>query len=106
MDDLISRQAAMDTLNDEFTIIGKTNAIIVRDYIRRVKNRLHDLPSAQPERKKGRWLPDNNNYFAPYFVCSNCHSSYKVDTVMNKPTWNYCPNCGADMRQEGQDETD
>ena len=50
MDDLISRQAAIDALNDEFTIIGKTNAVIVQDYIRRVNNRLRSLPSAQPER--------------------------------------------------------
>ncbi len=49
MDDLISRKAAIDTLNDEFTVTGKTNAIAVQDYIRRVNNRLHDLPSAQPE---------------------------------------------------------
>lgn len=49
MDDLISRQAAIDALNDEFTITGKMNAVIVQDYIRRVNNRLHDLPSAQPE---------------------------------------------------------
>lgn len=49
MSDLISRQAAIEALNDEFTIIGKTNAIVVQDYIRRVNNRLHDLPSAQPE---------------------------------------------------------
>lgn len=47
--DPISRQAAIDALNDEFTITGKTNAIVVQDYIRRVNNRLHALPSAQPE---------------------------------------------------------
>ena len=51
MDDLISRQSAIDALNDEFTIIGKTNAIVVQDYIRRVINRLHSLPSAQ------QWIP-------------------------------------------------
>ena len=51
MDKLISRQAAIDSLNDEFTIIGKTNAIAVQDYIRRVNNRLRDLPSAQ------QWIP-------------------------------------------------
>ena len=48
MSDLIDRQAAINTLNDEFTITGKTNVIVVQDYIRRVNNRLHDLPSVQP----------------------------------------------------------
>ena len=49
MADLIEREAAIDALNDEFTITGKTNVVIVQDYIRRVNNRLHDLQSAQPE---------------------------------------------------------
>lgn len=95
MNDLISRQEALDTLNDEFTIIGKTNAIIVQDYIRRVKNRLHDLPSAQPERKKGRWLP----FDPPLFRCSECGATRENKTFME----NFCPNCGADLRQEERD---
>ena len=52
MNDLISRQAAIDALNDEFTITGKTNAIVVQDYIRRVYNRLRALPTAQPDGRK------------------------------------------------------
>ena len=51
MSALISRQAAIDALNDVFNITGKANAIAVQDYIRRVNIRLHDLPSAQPEQK-------------------------------------------------------
>lgn len=53
--------------------------------------------SAQPEREKGKWLPDNNNYYEERFICSVCGRSYKVDTCMGKPMWNFCP-CGADMR--------
>ena len=57
-------------------------------------------PSAQPERKKGKWLPDTNNYIEERFVCSVCGRSYKVDTCMGKPMWDFCPGCGADMREE------
>lgn len=71
MDDSISRKAAIDALNDEFTIIGKTNAIVVQDYIRRINNRLHDLPSAQPDgipiewiNKHLEWLDNCDNDFA------------------------------------------
>lgn len=52
----------------------------------------------QPERKTGKWLPDNNNYYEERFICSVCGRSYKVDTCMGKPMWDFCP-CGADMRE-------
>ncbi len=47
MDDLISRQAAIDALDDEITITGKANAYVVKDYVNRVKRKLEELPSAQ-----------------------------------------------------------
>lgn len=50
MDDLISRQAAIDALNGEINITGRANAEAVRGYVRLVKDRLERLPSAQPER--------------------------------------------------------
>lgn len=55
-------------------------------------------PTIEPERKKGEWVPDNNNYYEERFICSVCGRSYKVDTCMGKPMWDFCP-CGADMKQ-------
>ena len=49
MDDLISRQAAIDALDGEIEITGRTNAKAVKGYVRLVKDRLERLPSAQPE---------------------------------------------------------
>ena len=46
------------------------------------------LPSAQPERKKGEW---SDGY--RWQRCSLCKQT-------GKKSWNYCPNCGADMRGE------
>lgn len=51
------------------------------------------------KRKNGKWLPDNNYYYEERFICSVCGKSYKVDTCMGKPMWEFCP-CGADMRGE------
>ena len=48
-DDLISRQAAIDALDGEIEITGRTNAEAVKGYVRLVKDRLERLPSAQPE---------------------------------------------------------
>ena len=54
MNDLISRQAAIDALDGKIEITGRTNAEAVKGYVRLVKDRLERLPSAQPEQ---RWIP-------------------------------------------------
>ena len=69
--DTISRQAAIDcvTYDVEHTI-----------------ECLKALPSAQPEQKTGHWI---NSYKRQ--TCSICKQrGYR--------SWNFCPNCGADMR--------
>ena len=62
----------------------------------------HTSVAVEPERK-GKWLPDNTNYITPHFVCSACGMSQKVETVMYKPIWAFCPRCGARM-MEGEQE--
>ena len=54
MDDLISRQTAIDALDDNITIQGITNALFVINYVKRVKQKLEQLPSALP---KAQWMP-------------------------------------------------
>jgi len=49
MKDLIERQAAIDALDGEIEITGRTNAEAVKGYVRLVRDRLERLPSAQPE---------------------------------------------------------
>lgn len=95
LDDTISRRAAIDALDKRFDSIQmeQTTEILL------LRKDLRNLPSAQTGRKKGKWLPDNNNYYEERFICSVCGKSYKVDTCMGKPMWNFCP-CGADMRED------
>lgn len=64
-----------------------------------------DLCPIVREVKRGRWKgynADNPDWQrddgTPIFLtCSECHS-----TVVNNGSahWNFCPNCGADMREE------
>lgn len=51
----------------------------------------------KPERKPGKWIPDDSNNYEERFICSVCGKSYKVDTCMGEPMWDFCP-CGSDMR--------
>ena len=94
MADLIERSKAIDALNDVFTITGRANAVIVQDYIRRVNNRLHDLPSAQPE-KIGRDIRKTSKRYCE-FKCSVCNGEV---LEFNGHGINYCPYCGAKMEK-------
>ena len=68
-------------------------------------NDLKNIPSADVvERKRGEW---KNEVIRPLFgketkkTCSNCKQIIYDNGRCNnlsKGDWNYCPNCGADMR--------
>ena len=83
---LIKRQDAIDAIV-AWTVEDRPDAEMPTDLI----DRIHDLPSAQPERKKGEWIDDN---------CSEC-GQYVYHGDMRR----YCPRCGADMRGD-EDDTD
>lgn len=72
--------------------------------------KLADLQSAQPERKKGKWLRDPPEGGYALYKCSVCgkcwlHWWASAMTVeeMTKEV-RCCPHCGADMREEKTDE--
>ena len=60
--------------------------------------RIKKMPTIEPQRMRGRWIPQGWN--DTYCKCSCCDAVY----VTAKIPYNFCPNCGADMRG-GQDET-
>lgn len=57
--------------------------------------------SAQPEQSRGKWIKNCNVAF--YWKCSECGSYLicsKEDYLLRENDYpNYCPNCGADMRE-------
>ena len=112
--DVISRQAAIeaidkifpaDPMRNDYTQGITCGAALAEEYIKQ-------LPSAQPQRKRGKWIygEDNPGTGRDGWFCSKCghfelwdYSADMKSAELNLP--NYCPNCGADMRGE-QDEAD
>lgn len=68
-----------------------------------IKSLVDTMPTIEPKLERGVWLPDNNNYITPYFVCSACGMLQKVETVMYKPLWAFCPRRGARMMKGEQE---
>lgn len=90
MDDLISREAAIDAVG--YYSVHSGDKLLFAD------NALKKLPSAQPEQKTARWvrMKDSDDGY-----CSNC----KCDMPLFREDWEswkycateFCPNCGAKM---------
>ena len=61
-------------------------------------------------RPKGKWIMrhyiDKNRKGFNMWVCSECREefSYDAETGVGITDANFCPNCGADMRAESEDE--
>ena len=99
-EDAISRQAAIDALEEErcpcesdydegyLSMLDKA-IWIMKDW----------LSSAEPERKKGRWIDQDDGAFYPV-ECSECRKIPLFDVYGDYILSNFCPNCGADMREE------
>lgn len=54
-----------------------------------------NAPTIEPERKKGKWLYDEERCATGiYAICSACDES-----IYQTGNFRYCPNCGADMTE-------
>lgn len=98
MTDLIERQAAIDAIRSLYILIPKKNNDFAYDMaIDQAYDMVEDLPSAEPERKTGKWLIEYHDSIlgrrAEIKYCSECR---QVSPFRHK----FCPNCGADMRGE------
>ena len=107
MSDLISRQEAIDAIR-KCTVQEVTPAHML---IARVEAmvELMLLPSAQPERKKGKWTTGENmppmkhrngelKKFLPSFkYCSCCGHKAFDDSDWGEQLFDWCPYCGAKM---------
>ena len=99
MKDLIDRQAAIRWVKTECNPYGKPTLDFESG--KKVIEYLEQLPSAQPERKKGRWIDavlPNDSGGLQVQVCDQCNTFFPL--AYTGGGHNFCPNCGADMRGE------
>lgn len=61
----------------------------------------HPLPWDCPPDYGEEYDSESHSRLEDEWHCSNC--DYETD-VIHKEWWNFCPNCGADMRKEANDE--
>ena len=124
MSDLISKQAAIDVVDSEVVSANPEHFKSSEKFIEFMDDSdissfgewqwvngfntaltavgidLKKLPPAQPERKRGKWL-DIMVGEMPAQACNQCNTFYPL--AYTGGGHRYCPNCGADMRGETND---
>ena len=109
MNDLISRQAACALICD--LMCGRDEPCSDASDCNMLEG-IHSLPSVQPERKKGKWIKEGSYKdrwgdtieILRCPICEFKHDYSCGDTYKHDDGWfNFCPNCGADMRGEQDD---
>ena len=73
---------------------------------------INSAPSIDIEPKRGEWIDEADKYDASFGIhdyrCSNCNSY--ADEYIGGHEWytagkpNFCPHCGADMRERKESE--
>ena len=75
---------------------------------RAIEQTVKEQPTIEPERKTGKWVHGREiaremvgdavaAIFYEGWQCSECKCIVEEE---REPLWNFCPNCGADMRGE------
>ena len=116
MKDLIERQAAIDAINtwDKFGVDERCRIVRWHEglepyvHLRDVLTAIVNLPAAQPEHKKGKWIERNpqNSDKCRLIECDQCGFSHIVGFNVPYEHWienrNFCERCGADMRGDAE----
>ncbi len=87
------------TKNQFYHPYAKNNNIPITE----LYDMLEQMPSAQTERKKGKWIDQDGGAFYT-MECSECHKEPLLDEYGDYVQSDFCPHCGADMRGEQDDK--
>lgn len=95
--DCISRQAAIDYFVINVGFHDEDGYPIEdTDELRKIWTEYFDgIPPVEPKRIRGRWITDKQGYVTWSAICNKCGER----TEMVGGDYNFCPHCGADMRE-------
>lgn len=105
MSNLISRQEAIEKVRQLNAVVSPISDDVLLVDKAEAMTELMMLPSAEPVRMKGKWIfheTENDRY--DDMICPFCKICYTVDADriddigFTAEDFNFCPNCGADMR--------
>lgn len=97
MADLIDRQAAIDALME---ILDRPNHAEFL-YTDEICKALSAMPSAQPERKTGKWEAVEGWDGDVLYRCSECGTEFVlIEGTPEENDYHYCPHCGARMEEK------
>ena len=63
---------------------------------------LQNAPTIEPQRKTGKWIKVNGKTAINCSICYHCSWSLSFEYTVKR--FNFCPNCGADMRGEQNED--
>ena len=101
--DAISRQVVIKHLHNEYHGMISDESMKIYEII----NMLKEQPSVTPKPRKGHWISHREHCenlgvmpsgLGSYFWCSECDCGIDSN-YFHRVNYNYCPNCGADMRE-------
>ena len=94
MSDLIRREDVAEAL---YQAIRTTLTGTFTDSMSLAIVMANNLPSAEePERKKGKWIEQDDGWGGTYYECSCCGEAFVlIDGTPADNLYNFCPSCGA-----------
>lgn len=92
MIDMISRNDAINTSLEFF--VEFLGGALHENAQKELITRFQRLPSVQS--RKGKWIRTRTLTHDGELYCNQCEQEHPEQKII----WNFCPNCGADMRGE------
>ena len=100
--DAVSKADVLEIYAELYDVFDDNKEI--KNELHKIYDKINALQAAQPQRIKGRWIYGEDEYGIDGYHCDKCGFFVPWDyahTFINYiEDYNFCPNCGADMRGE------